>query len=194
MAVYQIVLTVLALMLVLRLVLRYIANGASSAINYAVMVLLVPVCLAVLMLSASVMLINVFVAPKTTWRSLVSIDQYANASLGGILNFVFGVKKDDAQFGNEDETVSSVLGKLFVRDAGNKFARFIYFFLDHIQENHCLMSIETDEGSGVVKEEFVPTVAEKAAIADYRERNPKSILSDISILYALGLRGDDENE
>lgn len=61
------------------------------------------------------------------FRVLYSIDQLANAMVGG----------------NPDETVSSALGKKQRR--GCKLCRFICGILNIVDPNHCEKSIEEDE-------------------------------------------------
>ena len=63
------------------------------------------------------------------WRILISIDQLVNTILGG----------------NEDETLSSRMGKLIEQDR----CPFCYWICTHIlhriDQNHCQKSIERDE-------------------------------------------------
>lgn len=62
------------------------------------------------------------------WNILISIDQLANTLLGG----------------DPDETISSRMGKALPRC---RMCRFICKILHPIDNNHCVKSIEKDEGS-----------------------------------------------
>lgn len=66
---------------------------------------------------------------KYFWNILIAIDQLANTILGG----------------DPDETISSRMGKLIV---SNKciFCKCICWLLDKIDHNHCVKSIELEEG------------------------------------------------
>lgn len=61
------------------------------------------------------------------WNILISIDQLANAILGG----------------DPDETISSRAGK---RKEEQAWAKWLCWMLDKIDPNHCSTSIEEDEG------------------------------------------------
>jgi len=75
------------------------------------------------------------------WNVLTSLDQMVNTVLGPLLNLIFQVDG----FGYPDETISSVLGKH--RDKC-KLCRLVCGFIDKIdpKRNHCVRSIELDEG------------------------------------------------
>lgn len=77
-------------------------------------------------------------------RLLVWIDQGANVTLSNPLNRVYGVDL----FGNEDETISSVLGKLTAHNKAKRFRRAVDWVFRTFfgQRNHCWESIEWDEG------------------------------------------------
>lgn len=79
------------------------------------------------------------------WRWIknigISVDQFANAFAGPVLNVVFRVKG----FGDPDETLSSVFGKYRHKCV---LCRWICEgFLDRIDPGHCADAIEEDEGS-----------------------------------------------
>lgn len=61
------------------------------------------------------------------WNILISIDQLANTILGG----------------DPDETISSRSGK---RQDEQLWAKWLCWFLNKIQTDHCKKSIEKDEG------------------------------------------------
>lgn len=63
---------------------------------------------------------------------LLSLDQLGNVFIGG----------------HHDETISSTLGKLLVENKikGKPIAKALSVILDALDENHCLNSVEWDEG------------------------------------------------
>lgn len=63
---------------------------------------------------------------------LLSLDQLGNVLIGG----------------HHDETISSTLGKLLVKNElkGKPIAKALSVILDALDENHCLNSAEWDEG------------------------------------------------
>ena len=71
----------------------------------------------------------------------ISIDQLGNVILQDLLNQLFITKKSELLFGNEDHTISSVLGEKKAQTlslVGNRVAEI----LDFIDKNHVLNSIE----------------------------------------------------
>ena len=64
---------------------------------------------------------------KYIWNVLIALDQLANALLGG----------------DPDETLSSRMGK---RINTCVFCRFFCWVADKIDPNHCVKSLEYDEG------------------------------------------------
>lgn len=65
------------------------------------------------------------------WKLLLAIDQFFNVLLWN---------------GDEDETISSNLGKKVRDGEANKFESAICWALDKVDPNHCFDSIEKDEG------------------------------------------------
>lgn len=76
-------------------------------------------------------------------KVFVAIDQLLNTILGPLLNLVLNPRTH--KFGNEDETISSVLGKN-VRDGSCFFCYYICRILHVFDRNHCKKTIEEDEG------------------------------------------------
>jgi hypothetical protein len=80
------------------------------------------------------------IAQKYFYNILISIDQFGNTVLGG----------------DQDETISSRLGRLEKKYNGNipwyrPWAKVTAWALDHIQKDHCTHAIEEDEGKdGIV--------------------------------------------
>ena len=81
---------------------------------------------------------------KYLYKIALGIDQLGNVVCARLFNF-FLIDMEGYQFGNEDETISSVLGK-------NKRANTLTFFgmaldalLELIDKNHNIEAIEDDE-------------------------------------------------
>ena len=77
------------------------------------------------------------------WACLLSLDQSVNVFLGPPLNKMLDPL---FRFGNEDETLSSVLGKN-VRSGSCKGCYWTCRALHLLDKNHCLEAIEEDEGN-----------------------------------------------
>lgn len=75
---------------------------------------------------------------RAVQRVFLAIDQFGNTLLGLIPAL------QRRGFGDEDETVSSVLGKLVLR--GSRSAKLFCRFLALFDEHHCVDAIEQDEG------------------------------------------------
>lgn len=70
----------------------------------------------------------------------INIDKFGNREFRSLFNKVL-IKPEGYQFGNEKETISSVLGKN-QRDMTLKFmGKFMVSLLDKIHANHCRISI-----------------------------------------------------
>ena len=65
------------------------------------------------------------------WNLLIAVDQFFNAAFGG----------------DPDETISSRLGKAHRNGTCNWFQKRLCDLLDWIDPNHCIDSIEEDEGN-----------------------------------------------
>jgi hypothetical protein len=65
------------------------------------------------------------------WNVLIAFDQFCNALLGG----------------DPDETISSRAGK---RQHEQKWAKALCWFLNKLDTDHCLKSIEDDEGKNEI--------------------------------------------
>ena len=100
------------------------------------------ICFVVSGLAALGAMVNLFKDSKASWKSLLAYDQLANTTLPTFLNFIFGVKKGSPCFGHEDETVSSVIGKLYNAGLGNGNVKSIYSILDSVDPGHCESAIE----------------------------------------------------
>ena len=77
------------------------------------------------------------------WSVLVWLDQGVNTLLGGLLNAALDPLH---LFGDPDETLSSVMGKN-VRDGACRGCYWTCRLLHLFDPNHCLKSIERDEGT-----------------------------------------------
>lgn len=72
-------------------------------------------------------------------RLLVSYDQHWNVKFSPLLNWYYST----VLFGDEDECISSVLGKMALYGRDTRFRKFVdYVFLKVFgQENHCFNNI-----------------------------------------------------
>lgn len=82
------------------------------------------------------------------WRVLIAIDQFANVFLGPLLNV--WVKEGGAEFGKNDETLSSVMGKNMATRTCPVCDWICMYILNPLDPGHCHKSIETDEGDPYV--------------------------------------------
>jgi len=71
----------------------------------------------------------------------ISVDQLGNVLMQHLLNLLWA-KKGGYKFGNRDETISSALGKNKQKGTLTKFGRVIDTFLDAIDADHSLNSID----------------------------------------------------
>lgn len=72
----------------------------------------------------------------------VSIDQTGNVIMQHIFNKILITKKSNNLFGNEDETISSVIGKNAETNTLSSFGKLLNNILDSIDPGHSLRSIE----------------------------------------------------
>ena len=75
-------------------------------------------------------------------KMAISIDQLGNVVLQDLFNDILITTKSQHSFGDEDETISSVLGKNKATQSLTKFGTLLANFLDWIDPNHVLNSIE----------------------------------------------------
>ncbi|MDM9630979.1 NUDIX hydrolase [Robiginitalea aurantiaca] len=71
----------------------------------------------------------------------ISIDQLGNVLMQHLLNLLW-IKKGGYAFGNRDETISSALGRNKRNDTLSGFGKAVDAFLDWIDPNHSLNSID----------------------------------------------------
>lgn len=76
----------------------------------------------------------------------VAVDQLGNVISAPFFNDIM-ITKDGHKFGNEDETISSVLGRNYQTHTLRFTGRLLRWALDKIQKDHCINSI----GSRVAK-------------------------------------------
>lgn len=81
---------------------------------------------------------------KYLYKILLGIDQLGNVVCARLFNF-FLIDINGHQFGNEDETISSVIGKNKKTNTLTLFGMLLDAFLDLIDKNHSISSIEEDE-------------------------------------------------
>lgn len=74
----------------------------------------------------------------------LSIDQVGNTIVSGLFNDIM-IKKGGHPFGNEDETISSVLGKNQLTHTLTWLGKALNWILNLIEKNHSVRAIELDE-------------------------------------------------
>lgn len=70
----------------------------------------------------------------------LSIDQMGNVILAPLFNKIM-IKRNGYKFGDEDETISYVLGRNQITETLSKFGNLLANFLDWIDENHCSKTV-----------------------------------------------------
>jgi len=75
------------------------------------------------------------------YKFALAIDQMGNVAMQDLFNDIF-IIKNDFRFGDEDETISSVLGKNERANTLSRFGKIIIKILNFIDPNHALNSIE----------------------------------------------------
>lgn len=75
------------------------------------------------------------------YKSALAIDQLGNMMCMDIFNSLL-IKDDSTPFGDEDETISSVLGKNQIKNNLTKLGKGLNWILNKIDPNHSINSIE----------------------------------------------------
>jgi len=75
------------------------------------------------------------------YKTSIGIDQLGNVVCGKLFNLIL-TKKTGYPFGNEDEVISSVIGKNLATGTLTFAGRLLAFLLDEIQKGHVEKSIE----------------------------------------------------
>lgn len=78
------------------------------------------------------------------YKIALGIDQLGNVICARLFNF-FLIDINGHRFGNEDETISSVLGKNKKTNTLTLFGIVLDMVLERIDKNHNIKSIEEDE-------------------------------------------------
>lgn len=78
---------------------------------------------------------------KYFFKIAVSVDQLGNVMAASMLNDML-IKHDGYKFGDEDETISSVIGRNMKSNTLTIAGRVVRYVLDKIEYNHCINSIE----------------------------------------------------
>jgi 8-oxo-dGTP diphosphatase len=81
---------------------------------------------------------------KYLYKIALGIDQLGNVVCARLFNF-FLIDIDGHKFGNEDETISSVVGKNKKTNTLTLFGMALDLLLEVIEKNHSVKSIEIDE-------------------------------------------------
>lgn len=72
----------------------------------------------------------------------MAIDQFGNVAMQDLFNDLLLTQNATHHFGHEDETISSVLGKNKATNTLSKAGKILAHFLDWLDPNHVLNSIE----------------------------------------------------
>jgi hypothetical protein len=113
----------------------------------------------IILLIVALVLIGILIIPATIiqllfdWKGTdkwlrkvdISLDQFGNVYCARLLNWALITKESWHKFGNEDETVSSVLGKNKAAGTLTWLGWLISIRLNKIEKNHVEQAIENDE-------------------------------------------------
>ena len=80
------------------------------------------------------------------YKIALGIDQLGNVVCANLFNIILIRSCSEHRFGNEDETISSVIGKNKKTGTLTFMGWVLDAILDAIQKQHSLLSIEDDEG------------------------------------------------
>lgn len=81
---------------------------------------------------------------KHLYKICQSIDQLGNVMCARIFNLIL-IKSTGYQFGNEDEVISSVIGKNYQAGTLSLAGRALNWLLNEIDREHTIHAIEKDE-------------------------------------------------
>lgn len=81
---------------------------------------------------------------KYLYKIALGVDQLGNVVCAKLFNF-FLITNHGHQFGNEDETISSVIGKNKRANTLTLLGIMLDMFLELIDKNHSINAIEDDE-------------------------------------------------
>lgn len=76
-------------------------------------------------------------------ETAIDIDRFGNRNFRTLLNTTL-IKSNGYKFGNELETISSVLGKNLKNKTLTKTGKILCNILDFIDKNHCINSINNN--------------------------------------------------
>jgi len=74
----------------------------------------------------------------------ISKDQTANVIMSVFMNLTL-IKKWGYKFGNEDQTISYVIGRNYLDNSLTTFGKFWRWFLDTIEKEHTLNAVKQEE-------------------------------------------------
>jgi hypothetical protein len=74
------------------------------------------------------------------YKMALSIDQFGNVACAKVLKLMF-TKRNGHDFGDEDDTVSYVLGRNQYKKTLTGAGRLMVKILDRLEENHCTIAI-----------------------------------------------------
>ena len=78
------------------------------------------------------------------FKCAIADDQHANTYLAKLFNDIL-IQNGGHKFGNPDETISSVLGKNFLKGKLSLMGKALNWILNLIEKDHSTKSIEIDE-------------------------------------------------
>lgn len=81
-------------------------------------------------------------------RLALGIDQFGNVFISPFANIAMR-KKGGARFGDPEEKISSVLGKLYVKGKLTALSSLIRVVLDSLDKDHCVKAINNKVGSRI---------------------------------------------
>ena len=77
------------------------------------------------------------------FKIAISIDQAGNVICSKLFNDIF-IKKEGHRFGDEDETISSVLGKNKITETLTMIGKVIAYLLNKIEKDHIENAVENN--------------------------------------------------
>ncbi len=79
------------------------------------------------------------------WNMAIALDQLGNVCLESLMNDLLIQEWSNNNFGNPDETISSVLGKNQLDGTLKPLGKNLVLLLGKLDNNHSIKSIERDE-------------------------------------------------
>lgn len=133
-----------------RIILRFIANAVLFYLAVLILhLLLIPSIVVILFVAFFRRKVGVAIENlgEYLFKIAYSIDQLGNVVCSELFNITLIKYKNESsyKFGNPDETISSVLGKNKQRNTLTKAGEILSKFLNFLDRNHVIKSIEPKE-------------------------------------------------